>query len=269
MDFRPGDILIEYDDSTDEAQHALLWVDDGWSKHIIHGKDTGLLLGVVQQSVSALRRTGEDIKYLVYRHKDEHIAAAAAGFARVWATRSDDPMVNAMMRFAASRGQKVGAKTPFGRRGDAYQTNDAWNAQSLVRAVRAWNRGVNNVGLSRSKGVSCSQLVTYCYQAACLNSVLHAHYLGVEQWRDWLRGPQSFVALKKGDRYNLVFDALQCMDEQVRAAMPTSMLVDAKTTDAENLQDCLEADPAFQVAGEVATDNWQSPTRAWIEPEAD
>jgi len=79
MDFSPGDIIIEYDDSTDEAKHALIWVNDGKGKTVIHSKDVGNLQGVVQQSVGALAATDDDIKYLVYRYENSAVAVASAG----------------------------------------------------------------------------------------------------------------------------------------------------------------------------------------------
>jgi hypothetical protein len=268
MNFLPGDIIIEYDDSTDEAKHALIWVDDTRGKPVIHSKDVGNLQGVVQQSVGALAISDDDIKYLVYRYEQPEVAAAAAWFAIRWATRSDEPMVLAMVKYASENNQVVKASVPFGRRGDQYQTLDAWNAESLVRAVRAWHRGITGVKLSNRKGISCSQFVTYCYQAACLNATLHGMTLTSNEAKAFLLGPQNFVALKKTNRYDLMSDALQLVSEKLTSCVPPGMLVDAKTTDADNLQDCLEKGSSkFKCVGQVAMDNPAKPTKAWIEEE--
>jgi hypothetical protein len=267
MKFQNGDIIIEYDDSEDEAKHALLWVDDAKAKNIVHSKDVGTLLGVVQQSVGALRNTDEDIKYLVYRHESSVIADYAAMFAIKWATRSDDPMVNNMVKYASTKGQSVSARNRFGRRGDEFQTCEDWSPQSLVRAVRAWHRSSLGNQLSRRKGVSCSQFVTYCYQAASLHATLHMVSHSNEWWRNFLLGPNSFVSLKKENRYDVVYDALVQLGP-LKGVIPPAMLVDAKTTDAENLQNCLErGESGFACIGEVVVDNWQGPTMAWVEDE--
>ncbi|MFP4894997.1 hypothetical protein [Paraburkholderia sp. EG304] len=268
MDFSAGDIIIEYDDSADEAKHALIWVADAGGKTVIHSKDVGNLQGVVQQSVGALAVTDDDIKYLVYRYESSAVAQAAAWFAARWATRSDDPMVVAMVKYAETKNQVVNATVPFGRRGDEYQTDEAWTGDSLVRAVRAWHRGITGVKLSSRKGISCSQFVTYCFQAACLHAALHNMSLQSQQAKNFLLGPQNFLALKKGNRYSLVYEALKPVVENLNGFIPPGMLVDAKTTDAENLQNCLEQENSkFECVGVVATDNRTRPTKAWIEAE--
>ncbi|RZF27187.1 hypothetical protein EVC45_23700 [Paraburkholderia sp. UYCP14C] len=266
MDFSAGDIIIEYDDSDDEAKHALIWVLDANGKTVIHSKDVGNLQGVVQQSVGALAITDDDVKYLVYRYEDSTVAAAAAWFATRWATRSDDPMVAGMVKYAATKNQVVKASVPFGRRGDEYQTEEAWTANSLVRAVRAWHRGLAGVKLSSRKGISCSQFVTYCFQAASLHAALHNMCLQSQDAKNFLLGPQNFVALKKGNRYSLIYEALKSVEKDLSGCIPPGMLVDAKTTDADNLQNCLErGDSKFKCVGAVATDNPKKPTKAWIE----
>ncbi|WP_233848978.1 hypothetical protein [Paraburkholderia sp. HD33-4] len=268
MEFSAGDIIIEYDDSTDEAKHALIWVLDAKGKTVIHSKDVGNLQGVVQQSVGALAVTDDDIKYLVYRYENSAVADAAAAFAARWATRSDDPMVVGMVKFAETKKQVVKATVPFGRRGDEYQTQEAWTGTSLVRAVRAWHRGMTGAKLSNRKGISCSQFVTYCFQAASLHTALHNMSLQSEAAKNFLLGPQNFVALKKENRYSLIYDALKSVDKDLSGCIPPGMLVDAKTTDAENLQNCLERDNSkFKCVGVVVTDNPKRPTKAWIEAE--
>jgi hypothetical protein len=267
--FEDGDVIVEVDDE-DDAVHALMWIVDTRNKNIIHSKDQGMLLGVVQQSIEALRLSGsrKAHKYLVYRCLTPGVALIAANLARRWATRSDDPMVGQFLKYVAARrpGEKVRASTPFGRRGYEYQTNETWDAASLVRVVRALIRGCYGVPLSKKKGVSCSQFITYCYQAAYLNLYLHGAEWRLEQWKGWSLGPQNFVGLKKENRYALVYDALKPLfGDGTTIGIPPCFLVDAKTTDAEALLNSLDEEKEnFQCLGRVAADNWAKPTNAWI-----
>jgi hypothetical protein len=57
-------------------------------------------------------------------------------------------------------------------------------AYICATAVRAWHRGLTGVKLSSRKGISCSQFVTYCFQATSLHAALHNMSLQSQEAKD-------------------------------------------------------------------------------------
>lgn len=171
-----GDVLIQGDDPHSRGTHALMWV--GGDKALIHSSNDGFL-GVLQQSMGffgkyvpqELNKT-VSVGAGVYRYVGEvkDLGAKAAGFAEKWATRPDDVNKDGLDHFK----QRV-LRTPFSARrlGAAekrrVEGGQAVSVETIFRVLKAIARGELQSSLSPNHGVSCSQFVVYCYQAASLS----------------------------------------------------------------------------------------------------
>lgn len=180
-----GDVLIQGDDKYSGGTHALMWV--GGDKPLIHSSNDGFL-GVLQQSMGFFGKyvPAEVDKTVavntgVYRYAgDVHgLAVKAAGFAERWATRPDDINKDALRYVSketppAEKKQLV-LRTPFSARrlGAAERRRvdggQAVSVETIFRVLKAIARSELQSSLSPNHGVSCSQFVVYCYQAASLS----------------------------------------------------------------------------------------------------
>lgn len=265
---RPGDIIIQYWDDENGPAHSLIWGDDA-GKPVIHNADGGKFNGVIQQSVGVLKSAAEPNEYdgkppyRVYRLMDETIAASAADFAEVWATRTDAPEV--LSELSAGH-TPVRLATPYSsaRLTAAGARDNAWSLDALFRAIRSAHRGRSAIPLSRRKGVSCSQFVTYCYQAAVVRHLLSMRRLHLP-WS--VRAALAPGAAKHGYLDLGVSAGLTGLDALMRAVMPSAFLVDAKVATVDRLEHGLRTDPLVRFIGYVVTDSADHPTRAEIEHE--
>lgn len=279
---RAGDILLEVWEQ--EVEHSLMWVADP-TKPVVHSasadtEDDGTTNGVIQSSANYFKSsTGKpdaakpwNQRHRVYRHENNELASAAAWFATQWATRSDhEVFVELKQGFQGGRSPRPelaiarrGRRHPFKGRSvhfnhreivlDTPYSQDRlgvdaeeWSVFSLFRALRAFHRGTKELPLSRLKGVTCSQFVTYCYQAAAL--WLKFGYQPLPGDILELIRKNGTEKLKSPRFANLVAQGMQGYDEEYRQAIPAGMLVDAKTTSVEQLADMLADDVTFRPIG--------------------
>lgn len=306
-ELEPGDILISVDD------HSLMWV--GGEKPVVHNSGVGQFLGVIRQSPSYL----ETHNCQVFRHKDRRLAIKASEFATQWAARPgsdfDMPEMKAAEKVtpgvarpkghAAAAGEpvdRVVLKTPYSdrRMRAAIVHNDdnpqkPWTVDALFRALKAVARRHDGMGLSPNHGVSCSQFVTFCYQAAALELALGEGALpadllqairlegekpatGLEAWiaedREGASGAywrarsfqeQQKVFKKLSQKDDLLLQTLSTHVETAKDLVPKGMQVDAKTTTVQRLYENLTAAGSdFEQKG-TARQNPQNENRFMIQ----
>jgi hypothetical protein len=247
-DLLPGDILLSYVEEESCADHSLIWTSG--EKPLVHCVDAGAFNGVFAESGNRLGKKS-DGPYMIVRPLDETLGAHAARIAALWATS----------------GTNLDGKlaTPYSQDRLSSASNDSWDAESYVRAVRAYVRSdlakwriddlyqAHKAVLSENKGVTCSQLVTYAYQAGAIayalaqmkNSLLKSLIFQMDQ-HEW------FDDLKKRGRYGLMYDKLASYEERLTEAMPACMHVDAKTRSVSALEtDVLNDNYAFAYVGNI------------------
>jgi len=264
-DFERGDILIK------GSMHSLLWV--GGEKPLVHNVDQGKFVGVIRATSLA---GGE----AVYRFADAAVAGRAAEFAARWA---DVPGTDFVL--PVPNPAKMVLKTPYSHRRmeEALRVQDQetpWTVESLFRALKAIARSRDGAGLSPNHGVSCSQFVTFCFQAAALvqllGNVVPAQLLSqirreaevpsgqtLSRWveNDYGKSPEQFWKAKAFGGQNKVFksfktdgeflsSALSGHVQRTRDVLPGAMRVDAKRTTVEKLLAGVTArDSGFQLRG--------------------
>lgn len=258
----PGDVMIEM--TGNSVEHSMMWV--GGEKSVVHSAEAGDFVGVIQQSPKPYARWKEDdkpwrSKVRIYRNNDG-LGPEAAKLAIDWATRSDDqvfvqfkkmeeteqeehqklhPRVkraegdgkNITIGSPKFEGSSIVLDTPYSqaRLGSG---DKEWSVLSLFRALRAYHRAKNKLPLSQLKGVTCSQFVTYCYQAAAIGKYFGGLPIPKEILSN-ISKTDKFYSLKNDvGAADLVQDALKGINVDF---IPKGMLVDAKTTSA----DCLKA----------------------------
>jgi len=278
---KAGDILIELEGGG--AEHIIMWV--GGDKPIVHSAEQESFVGVIQQSAKPYLIKKDDEKkwkpfVAVFRSDSESLAAQAAKFAIEWATRSDDEVYMMLRtlekegieekieeykkenprvkRFEPGKknvtigspkfgGDTIVLDTPFSQERLGGGDKD-WDVYSLFRALRAYDRVMSQLPLSQLKGITCSQFVTYCYQAAAL----HGHFGGSPIPKEILNlisdnGKLYSLKKTKESQPDLISNALEGFDV---GFMPVGMLVDAKTTSADNLMEkLLDSKSGFQEMG--------------------
>jgi hypothetical protein len=128
--------------------------------------------------------------------------------------------------------------------------NQPWDTLSLFRALRAYHRGTNHLPLSQLIGVTCSQFVTYCYQAGSLSIHFGNNPIPQEVLALVSKDGQFYSLKGKGPgSADLVQQGLKGYDAAYQQAIPQEMRVDAKTTSAGNLMARLEQDMNFEWVG--------------------
>lgn len=154
----PGDLLLQGRLTTGVCLHALMWL--GGGKPFVHNVDKGSFVGVIRQENYAA-------ELFVFRLKDRAVAAEAAKLAEKWAEAPGD--IAALPKPTPAR---VVLKTPYShqRMTDALMLDPSppWSVDALFRVLKAIARANDGSGLSPTRGMSCSQFATYCYQAAAL-----------------------------------------------------------------------------------------------------
>ena len=273
-----GDIIIEMDGGS--ADHSLLWV--GGDKPIVHSAESEEFVGVIRQSAKPYAVWKSDDKKWksyarVYRNNDD-LGQRAAQFALDWATRSDEQAYVDLRTLGKDEAEKFKSENPRRKRESGGGKNITigspkfkgsavvldtpfsqarlggpeldWNVLSLFRALRAYHRAQNRLPLSQLKGVTCSQFITYCYQAAAVQK----HFGGApipQKILAQISNSDRLYSLKQdGGAADLIHDALKGINVSF---MPKGMLVDAKTTSASNLQEKLgEGNSGFTFRGDLA-----------------
>jgi hypothetical protein len=265
--FERGDILIQ------GKFHALLWV--GGEKPLVHNVDKGTFVGVIR--ARTLSGGGA-----VYRFAEAPVANRAADFAAGWA---DTPGTDFML--PQTTPAKVVLKTPYshGRMGGALEVEHQetpWSVDALFRALKAIARARDGAGLSPNHGVSCSQFVTFCFQAAALaqliGNVIPSPLLAqirrdaeipsgqtMPNWvaKDYGGSQAEFWKAKAFGSDNKVFKSLKTDGEFIRTALsghvdaaknalPPAMRTDAKRTTVEKLLTAVSApESGFQRRGDA------------------
>jgi hypothetical protein len=222
-------------------------------------------------------------KIAVFRSTDGKLAERAAWFAREWATRTDDQACIQLATFREEssfeklqeyaqqhprtprtqpgKNISIGSPkfpihetmvvldTPYSqaRLGVAAQP---WDTLSLFRALRAYHRGINHLPLSQLKGVTCSQFITYCYQAGAL-ALRFGNQPIPKEILNQISDTGVFLSLKKKEKggADLVRQGLNGYDQDYQQSIPMAMRVDAKTTSADQLLEKLKSDNTFPLAG--------------------
>lgn len=276
--FVAGDIMIEMDG--DSVEHSMMWV--GGEKPVVHSAEAGDFVGVIQQSAKPYARWKDDSKAWrpyarIYRSQDGS-GAAAAKFAIDWATRSDSATFVKLKNLSDTEQEKLQQEKPRQKRPPNSDKNitigspkfegsgivldtpysqarlgggdKPWDVLSLFRALRAYDRALSKLPLSQLKGVTCSQFVTYCYQAAAVQK----HFGGLPIDAKILSGISKsgkLYSLKNdAGAADLINDALKGIDV---GFMPKAMLIDAKTTSADCLKTNLEKQGSgFDFVGDMA-----------------
>lgn len=173
-EMQAGDIIVQ------GTFHALMWVDA--PKPIVHNANKGQFHGVLQQSLRGALQGAKQQPHeyfgsarpdtnVVYRCDIPELAATAASFAIGWATESGSPAAASALE---TRGGRL--KTPYSDDRMVYAEYDAkphereWSVAAMYRALRAYARFEE--ALTPKKGSSCSQFITYCYQAASIRRMV-------------------------------------------------------------------------------------------------
>ena len=278
-----GDVIVQL--KRNQANHCLMWV--GGEKPIIHSADADNFSGVIQQSASFLPKLKDDLEKWtpharVFRNQRD-LGAQATKFAKQWAVRSDDEAFLNAMNLSDSQDAQQAAKyvaenprekrqpetpkhvtvgnaktksitvvldTPYSQ-DRLEQGNKEWDVYSLFRALRAYDRGTKSLPLSQLKGITCSQFITYCYQAASLDRVFGGCAIP-QATLQHISDTGAFYSLKRGtpEQANLIEHGLHGYSTDF---IPKAMLVDAKTTSAGNLmRKLLEEDSQFTNVGDLA-----------------
>lgn len=271
VDFKRGDLLIH------GKFHALIWV--GGEKPLVHNVDKGTFVGVIRaKSLTASCR--------VFRFHKTEIAEQAADYAQNWAEIPGDDF-----KLPIPAPAKIVLKSPYShqRMNNALikeGSDTPWTVDSLFRALKAIARGRDGTGFSPNRGVSCSQFVTFCYQAAALKLSLSnivpgnlidqirrttpgvsnqtketwvdANYSGYDPANFWkakaFEAQQKVFKSLKDDR-SFIHGALSPHVEATSKLLPQAMQTDAKLTTVEKLLKDLQAPNSdFQYTG-MSEDN--------------
>lgn len=228
QDLKRGDLIMEHGN-----MHAVMYA--GGDKPLVHSTN-GKFFGVLQQGPNYLtKKFGNEAptKLPVYRMKnaDSPIPSEAARIGEQWAIRSGDT-------------ETTKTKTPFGenRLNDADEDKAVeWSPEATFRAARAALRSDEGMPLSKQQGVSCSQFVTYAYQAAALkkggdaSGGAHEALDSVKQAGAHRQGAFKTAENKVQQQAGLV----QGAHEQATQAMPHTLQVNAKHMTADVLAERL------------------------------
>jgi len=240
-EMRPGDILIEYDTT---PEHSMLWV--GGLKPIAHSADSDNSSGIVMNAAHGLGAAQGEPLMEVYRCSSSKLANQAAAIGSGFAIPSNDPRyirskqngwgVNLATRFSQSR---------LGGNGGH------WNAEARVRAVRAYSRWVSKKALSAKEGVTCSQFVSYTYQAASIAGLASVHPLTRVKIQSAVENG-VLDKLHSAPEYAAAVGALRALNGAIDAKMPNAFKVDAKITSVDTLANMLIQDGRFRHVGNLA-----------------
>ncbi|MBO0947128.1 hypothetical protein [Fibrella forsythiae] len=235
----PGDILIEYENS---PEHSLMWL--GGGKPIVHSAEA-TFSGILRQSARGFGGQGTPC-FEVYRSLNNALGAKVSQFAAIWATSSND----ARYIFAKNNLDELSLMTRFSQDrlgGDGGH----WDNEARVRAVRAYCRVINNQPLSAIEGVTCSQFITYTYQAASIALLVARHALTrvvIQEINSRLLLNQLHNAMA----YAAATASLRSIRLGIDATMPDAFKVDAKITSVDVLAAKLRLDPRFGHVGNLA-----------------
>jgi len=261
-----------------------MWVADenaNDSKPLVHNVDQGTFVGVIRQSTSFLDNL--DSKCDVYRYTDSNVASSAAGYAEEWASvpQRDFKLPN-------SNPKKVVLKSPYSHKrmeeALSAEPQPSWSVHSLFRVLKAVARKHDHLGLSPNHGVTCSQFVTYCFQAAALEArfgkvipgdLLKAIKLDKPEKREFDLGKwvkEDYVGSKdtfwRAEAFQVqqrVFRSLKSDEELLKTInkytdaakqiLPPAFRVDAKTTTVDRLLAALKHDQSnFKYMGKALKD---------------
>jgi hypothetical protein len=177
MSLEIGDVIIDGDGAG--GTHAMLWVGElGKDKPLIHSSNEKWI-GVFQQSMSYIGKRILDEQFVpsgcgVYRYNGpvKGLGEKACEFALKWATQPGN--VTKLQPTVPDDQQSV-LRTPFSpRRLGAAEARrktggSAVTVETIFRVLKSIARTESQSTLSPNHGVSCSQFVVYCYQAAALS----------------------------------------------------------------------------------------------------
>jgi hypothetical protein len=232
-DLQAGDITIVYDD--DSPDHSVMWV--GGDKPLVHCTDGPGTSGIFQQSNylyvdddDAMDSDGEDEPIAeVYRCNSADIAQRARQIAQQFSTRSDNPAYRAVRQ----AGNKAFLRTRFSQN-RLGGNGGIWGPEAFVRAVRAYFRAAHTLILSANEGVTCSQFLTYTYQAAGVWAHAQAspahRQLITDAANDGLLGNMGLHGISPLEGLTRIGPAYYClrpMRAQVEAVMPRAVQVNA------------------------------------------
>src|SRR5262249_42979484 len=145
---------------------------------------------------------------------------------RDWATERGSPEFD---QAPVVKGNRM-LKSPYGHERYSYagsrHTVEDWTVASLFLVVKAIAYRKARKGLSPSKGVTCSQFLTYCYQAASVErgvgSLLTPELLG------HLSKDNRFLKLKHPEDTNAINEALKDIAPKARDCLPPPLQRDAR-----------------------------------------
>ena len=142
-----------------------------------------------------------------------------------------------------------------------------WTVESAFRAVKAYVRACERMGLSPRHGTTCDQFVIYCFQAASIemffSGVLSADTLGLiaaaphkiklylqpgEPAQDFGRDAEKLGMA--ANEIKTVF-ASTTGDSELSGFLPQSVKTDAKRSSIQKLWDALQTDSDFVCLGSV------------------
>jgi len=253
----PGDILIEYEKT---PEHALLWL--GGFKPIAHSAEADTT-GILQQSANVLGDGHGRPAYEVYRPLNAVLAKKATDIATAFATPSNDT------RYVTAKQQGWGlslvTKYSQARLGG---DGGIWGPEAVVRAVRAYHRYRTGSPLSAGEGVTCSQFVTYAYQAAAIAKLadhdrLFAVAIDLAAERGLLGAFGLHAAKKQGSvelatalaRIQTAYDLMRGSRDGIDLNVPIAMQVNASVTTVDILVSGLIHDTRFAHVGNLAGDS--------------
>lgn len=246
-----GDIIIEYEDS---PEHSMLWV--GGDKPLVHSADSGTTSGIVQQSARGFGE-GDTPFAEVYRCRNQHLAHKVSDIAQRFAVVTTDPRYVT----AKKNGWNVGLKTRFSQN-RLGGNGGVWGPEAIVRAVRAYYRALKTSVLSPSEGVTCSQFVTYTFQAASIEILATRHRptkLAIEHAAEsGLLGQlriHDVAPLQGVAAVGPAYSALRSIRNGIEMAVPYEMKVNASITSVDVLTDRLRSNQNFTHVGNLTVDD--------------
>lgn len=271
-DLVPGDILIQCDG--EEPDHALLWV--GGEKPVVHNAEADDYTGVFQQSSKNIASNEEIVA--IYRHKRAQLGQRAAEFARRWAVSSSDPRFALLKKkVKKNKIQTFRLSTTFNQeRLTGGEDIPPWTVDSLTRVVSAYLSvrqkqplgriqkdtlgrkskvgpliDIEGVSVVEPEGLTCSQFVAFCYQAASLDQIFGKESIPSTLLRHI---EETGVLLILANRNNNLLKGVAKMKEYLDLYVPRAFQLDVTALNVGQLNSALMADDSVELKGRLVPD---------------
>ena len=242
----------------------MMWV--GEQRPIVHNAGGHGVLRELPEG--AFRKAKTATKFSVYRPDQIGVGARAAEYAIGWSVEGsydDHPTVKSPYDLAKKTYDQGYKKFPLKEKAtgryelagvlqDKVAGGSDWTVESLYRVVKAVARRYDAQGLSPNHGVTCSQFVVYCYQAAWLEmkfgDIINKGVLG-HLTKD--RASAKFLRLQDLEAKNPLKAALAEIDGR---ALPVGLRVEPKSVLVDSLTTLLQkGDSGFNRAGYLVHQN--------------